>query len=197
MTDLWTLPRCAVLDGKSWKIHSDYRDVLHLLRWLNGDADPALDAGERWLVALALFYPDFDVMSQESLAAAVKYLAWFLQAGRADPGPHSPRLMDWQQDAALIAAATARAAGRDLRTLPYLHWWSFLAWFDSIGDGGFATVVGIRDKLRRGRKLEPWEQEFYRDHRAEVDLRRPADPAADAEKQRLIDLLNAAERSEK
>ena len=35
--------------------------------------------------------------------------------------------MDWQQDAPLIAAGIGRAAGQDVRTLPYLHWWSFLA----------------------------------------------------------------------
>ena len=49
-----------------------------------------------------------------------------------------------------------------MRALPYLHWWSFLSAFDAIGDGTFATVVGLRDKLRRGKKLEPWELEFYR-----------------------------------
>ena len=54
--------------------------------------------------------------------------------------------MDWQQDAPLIAAGIGRAAGQDVRTLPYLHWWSFLALFDAIGEGSFATVVAIRDK---------------------------------------------------
>ena len=49
--------------------------------------------------------------------------------------------MDWQQDAPLIAAGISKAAGQDVRTLPYLHWWSFLAWFDAIGEGSFATVV--------------------------------------------------------
>ena len=57
----------------------------------------------------------------------------------------------------------------------------------------FATVVALRDKLRRGKKLEPWEREFYRGHRAEVDLHRPASPEADAEKQRLLALLNEDE----
>lgn len=91
-------------------------------------------------------------------------------------------------------AGTARAAGQDLRALPHLHWWSFLGWFDSIADGPFATVVALRDKLRRGKKLEPWEREFYRAHRAEVDLHRPASPEADAEKQRLLALLKEDER---
>ena len=76
-----------------------------------------------------------------------------------------------------------------LRTLPYLHWWSFLAWFDAIGEGSFATVVAIRDKLRRGKRLENWELDFYRTHRAAVELRSPASPAQETEKQRLLALL--------
>ena len=59
---------------------------------------------------------------------------------------------------------------------------------------GKNTVVALRDKLRRGKKLEPWEREFYRAHRVEVDLHRPASPEADAEKQRLLALLNEDER---
>ena len=105
---------------------------------------------------------------------------------QARPGPP---LMDWQQDAPLIAAGISRAAGQDVRTLPYLHWWSFLAWFDAIGEGSFATVVAIRDKLRRGKRLENWELDFYRTHRAAVELRSPASPAQEAEKQRLLALL--------
>ena len=139
MTGAWTLPRCAVLDGQEYEIHTDYRDILEVLRWLSGGADP--------------------------------------------------QLMDWQQDAPLIAAGIRQAAGCDVRSLPYLHWWSFLACFDAIGQGSFATVVAIRDKLRRGKRLEAWELEFYRTHRAAVELRRPDTAEADAEKQRLLALL--------
>ena len=52
-------------------------------------------------------------------------------------------------------------------------------------------MVTLRDKLRRGKKLESWELEFYRTHRAAVDLRPAADPDADAEKQRLLARLGA------
>ena len=81
------------------------------------------------------------------------------------------------------------AAGQDVRTLPYLHWWSFLALFDAIGEGSFATVVAIRDKLRRGRRLENWELDFYRTHRAMVELRAPETAEEQAEKQRLLAML--------
>ena len=43
MTGAWGLPMQAELGGVRYAIRSDYRDVLELLRWLNGQADPALD----------------------------------------------------------------------------------------------------------------------------------------------------------
>ena len=189
MTGCWCLPMQAELDGAAYAIRTDYRDILELLRWLGGTADPQLDQSGRWYVAMRLFYPTFAEMPQTCWPQATDFLAQFLAAGRREQARPGPPLMDWQQDAPFIAAGISRAAGQDVRTLPYLHWWSFLAWFDAIGEGSFATVVAIRDKLRRGKRLENWELDFYRTHRAAVELRSPASPAQEAEKQRLLALL--------
>ena len=189
MTGCWCLPMQAELDGAAYEIRTDYRDILELLRWLGGTADPQLDQSGRWYVAMRLFYPTFAEMPQTCWPQATDFLAQFLAAGRREQARPGPPLMDWQQDAPLIAAGISRAPGQDVRTLPYLHWWCFLAWFDAIGEGSFATVVAIRDKLRRGKRLENWELDFYRTHRAAVELRSPASPAQEAEKQRLLALL--------
>ena len=90
--------------------------------------------------------------------------------------------MDWEQDAPLIAADINKAAGCEVRALPYLHWWTFMAWFNSIGDGQLATLLRVRSKLRHGQKLQPWEQDM-------VDLRPRLNPAEIAERQRLQRLL--------
>lgn len=191
MTRAWGLPMQAVIEDRVYEIHTDYRDILELLRWLDGTAAPELDRGERWYVAMRLFYPDFAAMPRQDWQAATRFLTRFLSAGRPEPDHAAPRLMDWQQDAPLIAAGIQQATGQDVRALPYLHWWSFLSAFDAIGDGTFATVVAIRDKLRRGKKLEPWELDFYRTHRAAVDLRPAPDPEAEEEKRRLLARLGA------
>lgn len=192
----WQLPTTAELAGKTWAIHSDYRDVLNIIAWLTGAEGGDLDAQGRWYVALRLFYPDFDALPRDAWQTAAEFLAAFLAGGRDQPGQAArpaPRLLDWRQDAPLIVAGVNKVAGRDVRALPYLHWWSFLAFFDSIGEGTLSTVVSIRDKRRRGKKLEAWEQEFYRTHRAEVDLRPlapPPDTANDAaERARLLAML--------
>lgn len=191
MTAPWSLPTRAVIEDRVYQIHSDYRDVLELLRWLDGSAAPELDPGERWYVAMRLFYPDFGAMPRQDWAAATQFLLEFLAAGRPEPDRRGPRLLDWQQDAPLIAAGIRQATGQEVRALPYLHWWSFLSAFDAIGEGAFATVVAIRDKLRRGKKLEPWELDFYRTHRAAVDLRPAPDADDEAEKRRLLAMLGA------
>ncbi len=187
--DLWTLPTAGEWEGRRYAIHSDYRDVLTVIAWLTGAQGGELLPEERWYTAMYLFYRDFAAMPRRDWQAASDFLAMFLAGGRPQPEQPGPKLLDWQQDAALIAAGVNRVAGRDVRTLPYLHWWSFLACFDAIGEGTLATVVSIRDKLRRGRRLEGWELEFYRAHRAEVDLR-PAltgeEAAARAELQALL-----------
>ena len=110
--------RCGVA------IRTDYRDILELLRWLSGTADPQLDQSGRWYVAMRLFYPTFAEMPQACWPQATDFLAQFLAAGRREQARPGPPLMDWQQDAPLIAAGISRAAGQDVRTLPYLHWWS-------------------------------------------------------------------------
>lgn len=189
MTDGWALPKQAVLGGVRYAVRTDYRDILEVLRWLGGGADPALDTAGRWYVAMRLFYPEFDTVPQECWPEATQFLAAFLAAGRREEPRPGPALMDWQQDAPLIAAGISRAAGQDVRALPYLHWWSFLALFDAIGEGSFATVVAIRDKLRRGKRLESWELDFYRTHRAVVELRAPVTAEEEAEKQRLLEML--------
>ena len=65
-----------------------------------------------------------------------------------------------------------KAAGQEIRALPFLHWWTFLSWFHAIGQGQLSTVVSIRDKLAHGKKLEDWEKTFYRENKGKVELKK-------------------------
>ena len=100
-----------------------------------------------------------------------------------------PKLLDWQQDAQIIVADVNKAAGMEIRAMPYMHWWTFLSWFHAIGEGQLATVVSIRDKLRRGKKLEKWEQEYYRKNRNRVELKKRYSAEELAEQERIKKLL--------
>lgn len=188
----WDLPQSLVVAGQNYPCHTDYRDILNLLPWLELDAGPGgPNREEGWYVALALFYPDFGAMPPETWPAAAAAMADFLAGGTAEGGKPGPRLIDWQRDADWIVAGVNRAAGCEVRALPYLHWWSFLGWFAAIGEGPLATAVAIRDKLRRGRKLESWELDYYRAHRDRIDLRAPLSAEERAARDELLAKLNA------
>ena len=51
-------------------------------------------------------------------------------------------------------------------------WWTFLGAYMEIGDCYFAQVVSIRSKKAKSKKLDKSDQEFYRKHRDDIDLKR-------------------------
>lgn len=181
--DLWQLPVAAVLDGVSFPHKTDYRDMLKLLRLFADESRPAY---LRWLTALHYFYEKPIPASLEN--RAMTYLGEFLSCG--EQGSPGPKLLDWELDAPEIIADVNAVAGQEIRSLPYLHWWSFLSFFHGIGEGRLSQLVTIRDKLRRGKKLEPYEQEYYRRNKQKVSLRPPESPADTAEKRRLEQLIS-------
>lgn len=180
---LWTLPQSAQFGGKTYKIHPDFRDILEIFSYFN---DPELPEAFRWRIALALFYEG--QIPPEHRREAMAYLADFLRCGMEEkPGP---RLLDWEQDAGAIISGVNAAAGQEIRDKPFVHWWTFVSWFSAIGQGELATLVGIRGKLARGQKLEPWEQDYYRQNREKVDLKPRYTAEELEERDRLNKLLN-------
>ena len=52
----------------------------------------------------------------------------------------------------------------EIRALPYLHWWTFIGYYMAVGECTLSTIVSIRDKIARGKKLDDFEKEFKRDN---------------------------------
>ncbi|MDD6319606.1 MAG: Gp15 family bacteriophage protein [Oscillospiraceae bacterium] len=188
MTDAWCLPSCLTVEGKSYGIHADYRDVLDVIQCLNGKDEPEFI---RWYVALSLFYKEEVPVCHRS--AAMNAMADFIACGQPQSCAPGPKLLDWQRDAAVIVADVNRVAGQEVRALPFLHWWTFIAYFNAIGEGQLSTLLRVRGKLRRGRKLEPWEMDYYRENRALVDGREPPTVQEQQEKARLERILAGKE----
>ncbi len=179
----WNLPTSAVIGGREYPIHADYRDVLEIFAYLD---DPDRPEYIRWQIALALFY-DGEIPPAH-MQEAMDYLSEFVSCGQRDTRP-GPKLMDWEQDAQIIVADVNKVAGVEIRAVEFLHWWTFMAYFHAIGEGQLSTLVAIRDKLRRGKKLEKWEQEYYRKNREKVDLKKHYSAEELAEQERLKKLL--------
>ncbi len=184
MLSLWALPVRAVFDGCAYDLNADFRDVLEVMQYLQ---DPQLPEFIRWQVALGLFYRQ--EVAAEHQSQAMEYLGWFLTGGCPDGDKPGPKLLDWQQDAPAIISDVNRVAGGEVRAMPFLHWWTFLSWFHGIGEGQVSALVAIRDKLRRGKKLEGWEKEFYRQNRNRIQLKKKYSPQELRQRQQLQDLL--------
>ena len=183
----WALPETAEIGGDTYKINADFRDILDIIARLNG---PEREEQTGLYVALALFYEGFEGMPKEDWGEAVGWMFRFLNGGEEerDARPR-PKTIDWEQDRAIIVADVNRVAGQEVRALPFCHWWTFLAWFNGIGEGQLSTVVSIREKRRRGKKLTDWEREFYQENRDKVEFRKRYSPREREEQERLKRLL--------
>lgn len=180
---LWELPTTAEIGGVTYPIHADYRDILEVFRYLD---DPDQPEFVRWQIALALFYEGQIPLVHRT--EAMEYLAEFIACGEKNSRP-GPKLLDWEQDAQVIVADVNKVAGMEVRALPFLHWWTFLSWFNAIGEGQLSTLISIREKLRKGKKLEKWEQEYYRKNKERVDMKKQYSAEELAEQERLKKLL--------
>ncbi len=180
--NLWQLPQTARIGEREYTLHTDYRDVLEIFSYLD---DEELPVAFRWRIALGLFFEE--EIPEEDLGEAASYFSWFISCGETQQ--RGEKLLCWQQDAPLIVAEVNRVAGQEIRALEYLHWWTFLGWFHTIGEGRLSTVVALRKKLRRGQPLESWEKTFYRENKAVVDIQRQYSRQELQERQRLQQLL--------
>ncbi len=180
---LWSLPETALIGGQQYELHTDFRDILEIMGYLEDEENPEY---LRWRIAIALFFEG--EIPQEHQQEAMAYLADFITGGKQEEKP-APKLLDWEQDAQAIVADVNRVAGMEVRALEHLHWWTFLSFFNAIGEGQLSTLVSIRDKLRRGKKLEKWEQDYYRENKHRVELKKKYSAEDLAEQERLKKLL--------
>lgn len=169
----WSLPSKVDINGSEYLINADYRVILGIISRLN---DPEQDDFIKVYVCLALFYPAFEEIPESSYQEAMNRMFWFISCGEEPDNRKEPKLVDWEQDYLLIASDINRIAGRDIRADSFCHWWTFISYFMGIGEGQLSLVVSIREKLRKGKKLEKWEREYYQKNRAKVDLKRRYTP---------------------
>lgn len=164
---IFDLPTALEFGGQSWAINTDYRDVL---RTLTAFEDPNLTDEEKAYICLHNTYPTLKDIPAELMQAAFDAAVEFIDhGGRSDET--GPRTMDWTQDAPLIFPAVNRVAGFEVRSAEYIHWWTFMGYFMEIKDSTYSTVLGLRGKRARGKKLEKDEKEFWKHNRSICELK--------------------------
>ena len=178
---IFDLPTALEFGGRTWAINSDFRDVL---RTLTAFEDPDLTDGEKVYICLHNMYPDLADIPAGDMQAAFDAAVGFIDHGQRGDGT-SPRTMDWTQDAPLIFPAVNRAAGFEVRSVEYMHWWTFVGLFMEIRESVFSTVLNLRQKKNRGKKLEKHEKEFWDENKGICVLKARLTDEEKAEKDAL------------
>ncbi len=192
MADIYDLPTSLTVGKKLYTIRSDFRTAIDIMIMFN---DPELSQQEKLISMLEILYEDLDEMALEDMEPAALQAIAFLDGGKMgnagrEDNTHNKRLYDFEQDFPIIISAVNKVAGMEVRSLPYLHWWTFLGYFHEIKDGTFSEVLNIRYKKAYGKRLEKHEQEFYRRNRKMIDLRKRYTKEEEeyiAELQRMLD----------
>ena len=163
---MFSLPATVEIDGRSYGIRADFRVILEIFVMLD---DPNLTDADKTEAMIRMFYIERPSDPEAAITAFVSF---------ADPRgsgnkekPHT-RLISWSQDFDLMVAPINHILNAECRSLPYLHWRTFLAAYLEIPpESVFARVLRIREKLRTGKKLEKYERSWYNRNRDLVHLK--------------------------
>lgn len=179
----WELPTSLSVGGEKWIIRTDFRAILDILKCFN---DPEYEPDERWEICLDILYEDYENMPDEIKQEAAEKALEFIDMGIKDDGKKHPHTMDWEQDAPSIIPAVNRVLGMEIRSIKYLHWWTFLGAYMEIGECLFSQILNIRLKKAKGKKLDKWEQEYYRENKDLIDLKERYTKEEKAEQERFL-----------
>lgn len=187
---LGQLPTTLDVHGVSYKIRPDFRNILRIFEAFNS---AELKDGEKVRVCLERLFVDFKKIPHKHYEEAYKAASLFIECNMHDDKP-SPRTVNWTKDEQLIFPAVNKVAGAEVRSVPFMHWWTFMGYFQSIDrDDLWGFVLTIRQKRAKGKKLEKHEKEFFNSNK---DLCRVEDtPAAKTPEEQLKEMFDSLTES--
>lgn len=183
-----SLPMSLIVNGKEYHIDTDFRNILV---FMEACEDPELNNEERLYILLKRLCGDnYEDIPKDSIEEALEQAKWFVDCGKPENEVMQRKVIDWVQDASIIFPAINKVAGIEVRGSKYIHWWTFMGYFMEIESGTFSTVLSIRQKKAKGKKLEKWEQEFYKHNKSICEIKMRYTEEEQAEIDYLNSLLN-------
>lgn len=167
---MYSLQTSVEIGQESFKIRQkgDFRMILDLFETMN---DSELSEFERLYTTLIIFYEDFNSIEDVDAHADIledlyKSMMKFVNNGEdeRESNTQNYKVLDWQKDSNLICSAINNVAKTEIRALDYLHWWTFLGYYNAIGECTLSNIVSIRYKIARNEKLEKHEKKFRQDN---------------------------------
>ena len=174
MGSAWEFPTSLNVGGVDYEIRTDYRVVLDLFAALSDpeltDLDEQMTSYMQSQVIMQIMFPDCDNIPHEHWQEALNKVSEFIDMGITEDSK-KPKTMDWEQDAPILIPAINRVLNCEIRAQKYIHWWTFLGAYMEIGESLFSNVIHIRQKKATGKKLEKWEQDFYKENKSLIDFK--------------------------
>ena len=166
---MYEIPTTITVGSTEYQIRNkgDYRMVLDCFSALQ---DASLNSNERLFCSLIIFYEGInciaDINKFEDLEEAATKMFDFFNCGRSQSigKKMNHKLIDWEQDSQIICSAINKVANKEVRAEPYIHWWTFMGYYSAVGESLLSTIVSIRDKIVRGKKLEKHERIFRQEN---------------------------------
>lgn len=161
---LGELPRTLEICNKKYAIRTDFRSVLKIIAAFN---DENLSNEEKVFICLSRIYEHLEQIprTKEAYEEAYRAARDFIDCRLSNDDP-GPAILNWEKDEQMLFTAINKVAGTEVRTLPYLHWWSFIGFFSEIDrESLFGVVLMIRQKKSQHKNLEKNEQEFFNANR--------------------------------
>lgn len=181
----YDLPTSLVIGGVGYPIRYGWRAVVDVL---DAFSDPNMTDEAKTMYMLMVIYPDLEKIPEGRMQEACEKACEFIDCGQKEDST-KPKMIDWQQDASIIIAEINNVAKREIRLDPNIHWWTVFGWFMSIGDGRLASILHIRSKKSKHKKLEKWEQEFYNENKSLIDFVSPETEEVRKEKDNILKFL--------
>lgn len=132
-------PETVVINGICYPINWDFRIGIAF----DSVRDSDIPDGYKLLKMLRLYYPHIP----SNIPSAVEKIKWFYRCGEEDEESKDEKktkryvrktsnepAYSLSQDAAYIYAAFLEQYGIDLAAIDSLHWWKFMALFESLGE---------------------------------------------------------------
>lgn len=164
----YDLPTSLTIGGVVHPIRYGWRAIMDIFSVIN---DPDFDDEVKTFGILKIFYPKWREIPEKDIQEAIKKACEFIDCGQTPEEKNTRKIIDWEQDAPILIPAINQVAKQEIRSNRDIHWWTVFGWFMGIDDNLFSTVINIRQKKMEGKKLEKWEQDFYRKNRNLVDLK--------------------------
>ena len=181
----YELPTSLNIGGVDFNIRTDFRAILDIMIAMN---DEELEDWAKTVVMLEILFENFQDIPEENMQEAAEKAIEFIDCGQQDDGKQSPKLIDWEQDARLIIPAINKVAHTEIRSLPYMHWWTFFSYFMEIGESLFSNVVTYRSNRAKHKKIEQWERDFYKENKDLIDFESAKIERSQEEKDALAEL---------